>query len=166
MSILSMRLSSLREDSSVVDHLCNKLWRSGSVGGCSKHTQRGQSAVDVRPYDDERTRDRTEGIASTGQESNKGTVTHTDYWSGKLSVVDRPATVKVNLREDDVFMSKWAWRNGRWVHRQTGAVLEWQTTASIMAPSVRLASNVWKNLKRSGLPKSKSRNQTVTSLAS
>lgn len=30
------------------------------------------------------TRDRTEGIAKTGEVSDKGTVTHTDHWDGRL----------------------------------------------------------------------------------
>lgn len=147
----------------MVDHLCNSLWVAGSVESCPSHNQRGRSAVDVRPFNDQRTRNRTEGVAKTGQVSKQGTVTHTDYWSGKLSVVARPATLNVKATENDRFMDTWAWRNGRWIHRQTGTVLAWQTTASPSAPSVRLASNVLRSSPPSGRPRNANRSRTALS---
>ena len=109
----------------MVDHLCKGLWVSGRVGNCSNHTQRGSSAADVRPYDDRRTRVRTEGIAKTGEISKKGTVSHKDFWSGKLQAVARPATLHVDIRD----MPGWSWKNKRWIHDATGKELAWQTTA-------------------------------------
>ena len=164
MAVILFTKSSKWVEGSNVEHLCNGTWLLGSVGLCPRHTQRGRSAPDVRPYDDERTRDRTEGVAKTGQVSNKGTVTHTDYWSGKLSVVARPNTVHVKLSEQDSFMDKWAWRNGRWIHRQSGTVLKWQTTAHGSASTVRLNSAVSRSLQQGGAPKSRNRNRgTVAS---
>ena len=145
----------------MVDHLCKNIWVSGPVGNCPHHTQRGQSAADVRPYDDRRARNRTEGIAKTGQVSKKGTVTHTDYWSGKLSVIARPSTIHHKLSTDESFREKWIWRNGRWIHRQTGNALQWQTTVSSSASEVGLASAVLGSLRQGGSQRSSSPNPGI-----
>ncbi len=112
----------------MVEHVCRDGWAYGRVENCSHHTQRGKSAADVRPYNDLRFRKRTEGIAKTGQVSNKGTVTHTDYWSGRVAALARPTTIREKFSENEGFTDKWDWRNGRWIHKATGKELNWQTT--------------------------------------
>jgi hypothetical protein len=118
----------------VVEHYCRDEWVSGTVSSCQHHMQQ-RVVPDIRPYNDERTRLRTEGIAKSGQVSKQGTVTHKDFWSGKLAVMARPATLFVKGSEQPAFTKKWAWRNGRWIHRATGTELEWQTTVGNTAYS-------------------------------
>lgn len=43
------------------------------------------------------TRDRTEGVASTGVVSPKGTVTHTDHWDGRVDATVRPKAYGMRL---------------------------------------------------------------------
>ncbi len=43
------------------------------------------------------TRDRTEGVASTGQVSKKGTVTHTDHWDGRMDATVRPKALGLRV---------------------------------------------------------------------
>jgi hypothetical protein len=117
----------------MVDHVCKGLWVTGPVGTCPHHHQRGKKAADVRPYNDERTRVRTEGVAQSGEISKQGTVSHKDYWSGKLQVVARPETLKVSMND----IPGWSFRRGRWIHDATGTALEWQTIARSTAFSVK-----------------------------
>ena len=43
------------------------------------------------------TRDRTEGIASTGEVSPNGTVTHTDHWDGRVDATVKPQAYGMRL---------------------------------------------------------------------
>ena len=43
------------------------------------------------------TRERTEGVATTGQVSPKGTVTHRDHWDGRVDATVRPATFVMRM---------------------------------------------------------------------
>ena len=45
-----------------------------------------------------RTRDKTEGVARTGQVAKTGTVTHTEHWNGSMDATVRPRTVTMKMK--------------------------------------------------------------------
>ena len=49
----------------------------------------------------ERTNATTEGIASTGAESNQGTVTHIEHWSGRIDAQVKPKSIPMKLTMTD-----------------------------------------------------------------
>ena len=108
----------------MTEHLCGSVWVDGPVVSCSQHT-RQTSAPDVRPYDDRRTRLRVDGVAKTGGISPKGTVEHTDYYSGRMAVTAKPSTVHVKMMELPWFRERFVYREGRLIEKATGKEVAW-----------------------------------------
>ena len=73
----------------MIEHYCGGRWRPGPVSACPDHRRPGR-APNVTPFN-QRTHTVTEGVASTGQVSPKGTVSHREHFDGR---VDAKATVK------------------------------------------------------------------------
>ena len=109
----------------MTEHLCSGKWVEGKVAACPHHVPRGTSAPDVRPYDDRRTRLRVAGVAKTGEVSKKGTVEHTDYYSGRVAVTAKPSAVNVALRDMPWFRERFVYREGGWVEQATGKAIQW-----------------------------------------
>ena len=80
----------------MVEHHCAGVWIDGPVIVCPHHIRQGQ-VRDVRPFN-VRNNVVVEGIAKTGQMSQKGTVKHREWYDGhvdaKASV--RPISMKVS----------------------------------------------------------------------
>ena len=114
--------------SAMTEHFCSDGWRDGPVGSCSDvcHVHRGVSAPDVSPYTDAaRSRLRVDGVAKSGQVSPKGTVEHTDYWSGRVAAKAKPAPVSLNLWRLPWFRERFVYRDGKLFEKATGKEARW-----------------------------------------
>ena len=80
----------------MVEHYCQGEWRPGPVTACPDHARPGVAA-NVTPFD-QRTNVVTEGIAKTGQVSDKGTVSHREHFDGRVDAKARvtPVTAKLS----------------------------------------------------------------------
>jgi hypothetical protein len=82
----------------VIEHWCEDRWRPGAITECSvSHRRRGR-APNVTPYN-QRTNTVTEGVASTGQISPKGTVAHREHFDGRVDAHANVQPVTVKLSE-------------------------------------------------------------------
>ena len=118
----------------VTTHMCEGLEVDGPVKDCEVggvHGQKYVAAADVRPYDDRRTRLRVAGIAKTGQISNKGTVKHLDYWSGRMAAKVAPASPAHQKMFDlPWFREQFEYRDGKLYEKATGKECEWTKQGS------------------------------------
>ena len=80
----------------MVEHMCRGSWAPGPVAACLNHARPGR-ALNLDPFD-QRTNTITDGIASTGQMSPKGTVAHTEHFDGRVDATAsvRPVTAKLS----------------------------------------------------------------------
>lgn len=80
----------------MVEHWCDKGWVRGSVTECGRH-QLVRGVPSVAPLS-ERNHVTTEGVASTGQTSKKGTVSHREWFDGRVDAKARvkPVTAKLS----------------------------------------------------------------------
>lgn len=81
----------------MVEHWCGGTWKPGTVGACPDHARSGR-APNLTPYN-QRTHVTTEGVASTGQVSPKGTVAHREHFDGRVDAKASVKPVTVNLSE-------------------------------------------------------------------
>ena len=108
----------------MTEHLCHGEWTEGGISVCPSHATQVHAA-DVRPFDDQRTRLRIDGIATTGQVSDKGTVEHLDYYSGRVAVKAKPAAINVVLKDLPWFRDRFVYRDGQWREKTTGKPIAW-----------------------------------------
>ena len=80
----------------MVEHMCNGRWVAGPVVACGDHPRPGR-ALNLAPFN-QRTHVTTEGVAATGQVSSKGTVSHREYFDGRMDAKARvrPVTAKLS----------------------------------------------------------------------
>ncbi len=114
--------------------MCQGVEADGAVAGCTvdgAHGRKQVAAADVRPYDDRRTRLRVEGIAKTGQISDKGTVKHLDYWSGRMAAKVAPgAPVHQKMFDLPWFRERFEYRDGKLYEKATGKEVAWTRNGS------------------------------------
>ena len=79
----------------MIEHLCQGSWRPGPVAACPDHARAGR-ALNLSPFG-QRSSVTTEGIASTGQVSPKGTVAHREWFDGHVDATARPRPVSYKL---------------------------------------------------------------------
>ena len=87
----------------MIEHYCQGRWVTGPVVACPRHSHQGRTR-DLRPFH-LRNNVVVEGIAKTGQESNKGTVAHREWFDGHVDATARPRPVKapVTLNREQAF---------------------------------------------------------------
>ncbi len=80
----------------MVEHLCKGRWVDGLIIACPHHAHQGR-ALNLTPFD-QRTNVVTEGVAATGQISEKGTVSHREHFDGRMDAKARvrPVTAKLS----------------------------------------------------------------------
>lgn len=80
----------------MIEHWCGGRWQPGAVLECALgHVRRGR-APNLTPFAG-RTHTVTEGVASTGQVSSKGTVAHREHFDGRVDATVNPRPVSVSL---------------------------------------------------------------------
>jgi hypothetical protein len=121
-------------------HMCQGLETNGTVASCGTDGAHGApviAAADVRPYNDERTRLRVEGIAQTGQVSDKGTVKHLDYWSGRVAAKVAPGKpVALKMMSLPWFRERFEYRDGKLYDKATGKECAWTRNGSHRSKTV------------------------------
>ena len=108
----------------MTEHLCKGEWTEGGISVCPSHATQ-VPAADVRPFDDQRTRLRIDGVATTGQVSPKGTVEHLDYYSGRTAARAKPAPINIVLKDLPWFRDRFVYRDGQWREKTTGKPIAW-----------------------------------------
>ena len=80
----------------MTEHFCGDRWVAGPSNECAEHS-RSRARPSVAPLN-ERNRVTTEGVASTGQVSSKGTVAHREWFDGRIDAKAnvRPVTAKLS----------------------------------------------------------------------
>lgn len=80
-----------------MEHFCQGKWTAGPVTACASHSLRGR-ALNLAPFH-QRTNVVTEGVAQTGQVSDKGTVSHKEHFDGRMDAVARVRPISVKLSD-------------------------------------------------------------------